>query len=128
MTEADAWRRGTRDASVRSPLQGGESGGHGGPADGDGERPERRIRVGVGQPSGDPGRHRTFEVRAAYSEAAGGWVARVREENLNEQLEGQGADPHRGDRARAFPTAAACLGDAVRAIVEAVDREAVGRP
>ena len=124
MTEADAWRRGTRDASARSPLQGGE---YPKPDADAGDRRDRQLRIGVGHPSGDPGRHRTFEVRAAYSEAAGGWVARVREENPNEQLEGREADPHRGDRARAFPTTASCLGDAVRAIVEAVDREAVGR-
>ena len=121
---AEPWRRGTRDASVRSPLQGGER--HA--PDDPGGRADRHLRVGVSQPSGDPGDHRTFEVRAAYGAAAGGWVAEVREENLNEQLDGQGADPHRGDRARAFPTAASCLGDAARAIVEAVDREAAGRP
>ena len=67
----DAWRRGTRDESARSPLQGGEPRG-GDPDAGDrGDRRDRRLRVGVGHPSGDPGRHRTFEVRAAYRESGG---------------------------------------------------------
>ena len=124
MTEEDAWRRGARDASVRSPLQGGEPAGH---ADDRGGREERHIRVGVGQPSGDPAQHRAFEVRAAYRAAAGGWVAEVREEDRNEQLAGRGAPPAGAAPARAFPTAAACLGDAVRALVEAVDAEGCPR-
>ena len=118
----DAWRRGARDASVRSPLQGGESGGPGGPLGDEGGRAERRSRLGVGQPSGNPGRHRTFEVRAAYRAAAGGWVAQVREENRNEQLEGRGMDPHTGGQVRSFPSAATYLGEAVRAIIDAEER------
>ena len=120
---ADAWSRGTRDDSGRSPLQGGEhraeSGDHG-------ERRDRHIRVGVSHPSDDPARHRVFEVRAAYDEAARGWVARVGEQNPNEQVDGWGPRPDDGGRTRAFPTAAACLGDAVAAIVAMVDRDAAG--
>ena len=117
---ADAWRRGSRDGSDRSPLQGGEQRGE------RGSREDRHIRVGVSHPSGDPARHRVFEVRASYSDAAGGWVAQVGEQNLNEQLEGWGPELGDGGRARSFPTAAACLGDAVTLLVAMVDREAVG--
>ena len=120
---ADAWSRGTRDASGRSPLQGGEHRERDGVG---GSRADRSLRVGVGHPSGDPARHRVFDVRAAYDEAAGGWVARVGEENPNEQLERWGAAPDRGDRARAFPTPATCLGEAVAVLVAMVDREESG--
>ena len=118
---ADAWHQGTRDGSHWSPLQGGEHRGR----DGDrGDRRERHILVGVSDPSNDPARHRVFEVRASYDEAAGGWVARVGEQNLNEQFEGW--DPHLSDgrRERAFATAGACLGDAVAVLVATVDCEA----
>jgi hypothetical protein len=124
---ADAWHRGKREASTRSPLQGRDPRGGEPDAGNRGDRRDRRLRVGVGHPSGDPGRHRTFEVRAAYHAAAGGWVARVREENLNEQLAGRGADLPDGGREQAFPTPAACLGDAVAGVVEQVEREAAGR-
>ena len=119
---ADAWGRGRRDESDRSPLQGGERRGAG---DVQGERSDRHLRVGVSHPSGDPARHRVFEIRAAYDGAAGGWVARVGEENANEQL--QGWDPSAEGSVRGFPTAAACLGDAVATVVAMVDREAEDR-
>ena len=119
----DAWSRGMPDPSDRSPLQGGEPRAENADA---GERKDRHIRLGVSHPSDDPARHRVFEVRAAYDEAAGGWVARVGEQNPNEQLDGWGPKPDGGGRARAFPTAAACLGDAVAAVVAMVDREAAG--
>ena len=120
---ANAWNRGSRDASGRSPLQRGER-----PANGDDQddRRERSIRVGVGHPSGDPARHRVFEVRASYDEAAGGWMARVGEENANEQLKLCGAVPDPGGRPRAFPNPATCLGDAVAGLVMMVEREADG--
>ena len=118
----DTWSRGGRDDSVRTPLQGGE---HGEPAGNPGDRRDRHLRLGVGHPSGDPARHRVFDVRAAYDAAAAGWVARFGEENANEQLGGWGAAP--GDVGRAFPTPAACLGAAVAAIVAAVDRDAADR-
>ena len=86
--------------------------------------PDRYVRLGVSHPSDDPARHRVFEVRASYDEAVGGWVARVGEQNLNDQLRGWGPGLTDGGRARVFPTAAACLGDAVAAIVALVDREA----
>ncbi len=120
---ADAWNRGTRDASNRSPLQGGERRVRGENRD---DRRERSIRVGVGHPSGDPARHRVFEVRAAFDEEEGGWVARVGEENPNEQLDRGEAGRTLGDRARAFPTPATCLGEAVAVLVAMVDREESG--
>ena len=120
---ADAWSRGTRDESGRSPLQGGEHRAHDGAP---GERRDRHIVVGVSHPSGDPVRHRVFEIRASYDEAVEGWVARVGEQNANEQLEGWGPGPNDRGRARIFPTPAACLGDAVAAVVAMVDREAAG--
>ena len=58
--------------------------------------------------------------------AVGGWVARVGKENSNEQLGPWGPRTGEGGRPRAFPTAAACLGDAVAALVAMVDREAGG--
>ena len=86
--------------------------------------PDRHILLGVSHHTNDPARHRTFEIRAAYDGARGGWVARVGEQNLNEQrgawepsLAEAGARP-------VFLTAAACLGDAVATIVARVDREA----
>ena len=120
---SEPWNRGTRDPSSRSPLQGGESPTGGGTQD---DRRERSIRVGVSHPSGDPARHRVFEIRASYDEAAAGWVARVGEENANEQLDRWGAARTLGGRTQAFPTPATCLGEAVAALVTAVDREATG--
>ena len=83
-------------------------------------------RVGVGHPSGDPARHRVFEVRASYDPAAGGGAARVGEQNRNDQRGDWGKATAGEARARAFPTPAACLGDAVAALVARVDREAAG--
>ncbi|MDP9358541.1 MAG: hypothetical protein M3R02_25310 [Chloroflexota bacterium] len=120
---SDAWNHGNRDTSRRSPLQGGEPQTRGGNQD---DRRERSIRVGVSHPSGDPARHRVFEIRASYDEAAGGWVARVGEENANEQLDRWGVALDLSDRTQGFPTPATCLGDAVAALVAAVDGEATG--
>ena len=91
-------------------------------------RPDRHISLAVSHPSDDPSRHRVFEVRAAFDPAAGGWVAHAGEQDRNEQ---RGAweplsDPDR--QPRAFPTAAACLGDAVAAIVAMVDQDAADAP
>lgn len=120
---SEPWNRGNRDTSNRSPLQGGGPQTGGGTQD---DRRERSIRAGVSHPSGDPALHRVFEVRAAYDEAAGGWVARVGEENANEQLDRWGATLNLGDRTQVFPTPATCLGDAVAALVAAVDGEVSG--
>ena len=117
----DAWERGIRDASARSPLQAGE---HRGPGGNQGERRDRYISVGISHPSNDPGRHRVFEILASYDEATGGWVARVGEQNPNGQLQGWASGPRDGDQARTFPTPAACLGAAVAAVVAMVDGEA----
>ena len=118
---ADAWDRGNRDVSGRSPLQGGEHQALGGIQE---DRRDRSIRIGVSHPSGDPVLHRVFEVRASYDETVGGWMARVGEENANEQVDGWGVGLNPVGRARAFPTPATCLGDAVAALVATVDREA----
>ncbi len=83
-------------------------------------RRDRHLRVGVSQPSGDPARHRSFEVRASYREGVG-WVAHVAEENLNDQPLADAVSLRGSDRAEAFPTAAACLGDAVAMLVRMVD-------
>lgn len=120
---ADAWNRGARDASRRSPLQGGEPPGQ---VDDQGERRDRHIRVGISHPSDNPARHRVFAVRASHDAAIGGWVARVGEENLNEKLAAWGARQRDERGPRAFPTPAACLGDAVAALVDLVDRETEG--
>lgn len=96
------------------------------PGGNDRRRPDRHIRLGVSHPSNDPARHRVFEIRASYSEAVGGWVAQVGEQNANEQLSSWGATPDDDARPASFPTAAACLGDAVAFVVDAVDREATG--
>jgi hypothetical protein len=86
--------------------------------------PDRHILLGVSHGSGDPARHRNFEIRASYDAESGGWTARVSEQNLNEQrgdweqrLTGEGPVP-------VVPTAAACLGEAVGRLIAIVDREA----
>ena len=87
--------------------------------------PDRHILLGVSQPSGDPAQHRVFEVRASFDAASGGWLARVGEQNLNEQREDWGPHLTNEGTLSPFPTAAACLGNAVAAIVAMVDREAL---
>ena len=88
---------------------------------------DRHILLGISHASNDPARHRTFEVRAAYDADTGEWSARVGEQNLNEQLGDW--EPRRADAngARRFPTAAACLGDAVARLITMVDQEAQDR-
>jgi hypothetical protein len=86
--------------------------------------PERFIRLGVGHPSSDPARHRVFDVRATYSSEAGGWVAQLGEQNVNDQFQGFGARLSNSTGVRVFETPAACLGDAVATIVAMVDSEA----
>ena len=86
--------------------------------------PDRHILLGISHPSDDPARHRTFEVRATYNAETGAWSARVGEQNLNEQRGDW--EPHRADDngAPRFPTAAACLGDAVARLITMVDQDA----
>jgi hypothetical protein len=85
----------------------------------------RHIHLGVSHPSNDPSRHRDFEVRAVFDARAGGWVAHVGEQNLNEQR-GQWHRLEQEHGRRVFPTAAACLGEAVATIIATVDEEAEG--
>ena len=86
--------------------------------------PERHILLGVSHPSDDPALHRVFQVRASFIRAVGAWVARVAEQNLNEQRGDWGPGLAGTEREATFPTAALCLGDAVARIIAAVDREA----
>ena len=86
--------------------------------------PDRHILVGISHPSNDPARHRIFEIRATYDAETGAWSARVGEQNLNEQRgdwEPELVDAHGAPR---FPTAAACLGDAVARLMTIVDQDA----
>lgn len=121
---ADDWRRGSRDLSDRPPLHAEATAQ---PTAAAGALPaevgDRHLLVGVSHPSNDPARHRVFQIQAAYRPAVGGWEASVGEQNANEQLQGwqAGAD---GNAPSAFPTAAACLGDAVARLVTMVDQEA----
>jgi hypothetical protein len=92
------------------------------------QSPDRHILLGISHPSDDPARHRTFEVHAAYDAQTGEWSARVGEQNLNEQRgawEAHWADTKGAPR---FPTAAACLGDAVARLIAVVDQEAEDTP
>jgi hypothetical protein len=117
----EAWSQGSPDESHGTPLQSGEHRGH---EEDRGERESRYILVGVGHSSNDPARHRTFEVRAMFDTMTWGWVAHVAEQNRNEQPGFWGADLTDSERMPTFPTAAACLGNAVTMIVAMVDREA----
>ena len=119
---SETWKQGGRDASTRTSLQGGEQGE---PEDDRGQRQTRHILLGVSHASGDPTRHRLFEIRAVYDQAAAGWVAQVAEQNRNEQAGSWTPDVMSDEiRPHVFPTAAACLGDAVTTLVTLVDREA----
>ena len=119
---SEAWNRGDRDASARTPLHGGE---HAGLASDRGEQQTRHILLGVSPTSDDPARHRHFEIRATYDQAAHGWVAQVAEQNRNEQPGAWAAEGLMdGIRSHVFPTPATCLGDAVTSLVTLVDREA----
>jgi hypothetical protein len=87
--------------------------------------PDRHILLGVSHASNDPARHRDFEIRATFDQAAHGWVAQVAEQNRNEQPGAWAAEVLMdGIRSHVFPTAPACLGDAVTSIVALDDREA----
>jgi hypothetical protein len=119
---SEAWNRGDRDVSSRTPLHGGEQAG---PASDRGARQTRHILLGVSHASDDPARHRDFEIRATYDQAANGWVAQVAEQNRNEQPGARAAEVLMdGIRSHVFPAVATCLGDAVTSVVTLVDREA----
>ena len=118
---SEAWSQGNPDESPRTPLQGGEHRGH---EKDYGARESRHILLGVSHSSNDPARHRNFEVRAVFDAMTGEWIARVAEQNRNEQRGVWGADLTDSERSPTFPTAAACLGNAVAMLVAMVDREA----
>jgi hypothetical protein len=90
--------------------------------------PDRHILLGISHATDDPARHRTFELRAAFDVETGEWSARVGEQNLNEQRGDW--EPHRANAngTPRFPTAAACLGDAVARLIALVDQEAQDTP
>lgn len=114
------WATGGRDDTARTPLQGGRGDASGDP----GDRRDRHVLVGVSHPTGDPARHRVFEIRAVRHETTGGWTARVGEQDRNEQLGRWDADADGRLGEKSFATPAECIGDAVATIVAAVDREA----
>jgi len=90
--------------------------------------PDRHILVGISHPSDDPARHRIFEIRATYDAETGAWSARVGEQNLNEQRGDWEPELVDADGAPRFPTAAACLGDAVARLMTIVDQDAQDAP
>ncbi len=110
----------SRGESERRPLQGSS----GRADDRPGERRDRHVLVGVSHPTGDPARHRVFEIRAVHHEETGGWTARVGEQDRNDQLGRWDAEADRRLNEKTFATPAACIGDAVATIVAEVDREA----
>jgi hypothetical protein len=83
---------------------------------------DRHILVGVSHASNDPALHRSFEIRATYDASTHGWIAQVGEQNLNEQR-GDWTPLTDDDRLSSFPTAAACLGHAVAALVATFDQD-----
>ncbi len=89
---------------------------------------DRHILVGISHPSDDPARHRIFEIRATYDAETGAWSARVGEQNLNEQRGDWEPELVDADGAPRFPTAAACLGDAVGRLMTIVDQDAQDVP
>ena len=89
---SEAWSQDSPDESHRTPLQGGE---HQGQEEDRGERESRHIVLGVSHSSDDPARHRNFEVRAVFDAMTRGWVARVAEQNRNEQRRSLGSRSHR---------------------------------
>jgi hypothetical protein len=90
--------------------------------------PDRHILVGISHSSDDPARHRIFEIRATYDAETGAWSARVGEQNLNEQRGDWEPELVDANGAPRFPTAAACLGDAVARLMTIVDQDAYGVP
>jgi hypothetical protein len=115
------WTAGKRDESERTPLQGGGSGGAG-------ERRDRHVLLGVSHPTGDPARHRVFEIRAVRHADTGRWTARVGEQDRNEQLGQWEAGPEGRLDEKSFATPAECIGHAVATVVAAVDRDANAPP
>ena len=90
--------------------------------------PDRHILLGISHASGDPARHRNFEVRASYDAGSGGWTARVSEQNLNEQRGDWEGQLTGGGATQVFPTPAVCLGETVGRLIAIVDQEADDMP
>lgn len=84
-------------------------------------RPDRHVSVAISHESNDPGRHRTFKIRASFDAERSGWQAFVSPHHHNEQY-GEwslllGLD------GRLFATSAACLSHAATVLIAAFDGE-----
>ena len=118
---SEAWNQGARCLFPHAVTRWGARG----TGNDRGARQTRHILLGVSHASDDPARHRHFEIRATYDQVANGWVAQVAEQNRNEQPGAWAAVVMMdGIRSHVFPTAAACLGNAVTRVVTLVDQEA----
>jgi hypothetical protein len=83
--------------------------------------PDRHVSVAISHVSDDPGRHRTFKIRASFDAERDGWQAFVSPHHHNEQY-GEWS-LLLGLNGRLFPTAAACLGHAASVLIAAFDGE-----
>jgi hypothetical protein len=77
--------------------------------------------VAISHASNDPGRHRTFKIRASFDADRGGWQAFVSPHHHNEQY-GEWS-LLLGLNGQLFATPAACLGHAASVLIAAFDGE-----
>lgn len=84
-------------------------------------QPDRHVSIAISHASDDPGRHRTFKVRASFDPDRDGWQAYVSPHRHNEQY-GEWTLLLDGNAQR-FPTAASCLGHAATVLIAAFDGE-----
>jgi hypothetical protein len=85
-------------------------------------QPDRHVSVAISHASNDPGRHRTFKIRASFDAERDGWQAYVSPHHHNEQYGDWSL--LLGVNGRVFPTAAACLGHAASVLIATFDDEA----
>lgn len=85
--------------------------------------PDRHVSVAISHASNDPGRHRTFKIRASFDLERNGWLAFVSPHHHNEQY-GEWT-PLLGENGPLFATAAACLGYAASVLIATFDGEAL---
>jgi hypothetical protein len=86
-------------------------------------RPDRHVTVAISHASNDPGRHRTFKIRASFDAERNGWQAFVSPHHHNEQY-GEWS-LLLGLNGQLFATPAACLGHAASVLIAAFDDEAL---
>jgi hypothetical protein len=86
-------------------------------------RPDRHVTVAISHASNDPGRHRTFKIRASFDADRDGWQAFVSPHHHNEQY-GEWS-LLLGLNGQLFATPAACLGHAASVLIAAFDDEAL---